>query len=45
MTFPENTMGNVHGWCQAKIESGIGLVPEGTKPLPDPMLTKIPVAI
>ena len=31
-------------WWSANIGSGNGLVPSGNKPLPEPMLTKIPVA-
>ena len=32
-------------WWSVNIDSGNGLVPSGNKPLPEPMLTKIPVTI
>ena len=32
-------------WWQVNIGSGNGLVPSGNKPLPEPMLTQIYVAI
>ena len=37
---------NVNGpvWWYVSIGSGNGLVPDGTKPLPEPMLTQISVA-
>ena len=34
-----------HLWWEFNIGSGNGLVPSGNKPLPDPILTQIPVAI
>ena len=34
-----------HFWWQVNIGSGNGLVPSGNKPLPEPMLTQICVAI
>ena len=32
-------------WWEVNIGSGSGLVPSGNKPLPEPVLTKIPNAI
>ena len=34
-----------HHWSLVNIGSCNGLVPSGSKPLPEPMLTKVPVAI
>ena len=39
------TTGTTSHWSLVNIGSGNGLVLSGNKPLPEPMLTKIPVAI
>ena len=50
-TDDKSTLVQVMAWCRQATEilvnigSGNGLLPDGTKPLPEPMLTQISVAI